>query len=222
MAAMKYAFVAFILINLCYISCFNTPQPFKLSVSSADLSDLQQRVSLARIPEEYEDISKNSWALGMNLHYLRDIVSYWKNSYNYTQRLELINKELPQYLYKLSNGATIHYVAHRSNNRNSAIPLLFLHGWPSSILECRRILPLLAELGPNYDIICPNLPGYGHSSAFNTSGYDIKDAADYLVKFMKELGYKHYAVIGGDCKLNSSIIAVNNITIYSCRTTQLN
>jgi hypothetical protein len=48
------------------------------------------------------------------------------------------------------DGLSVHFIHVRSKAPN-AIPLILSHGWPGSVLECTKVIPLLTgnELGPN-------------------------------------------------------------------------
>lgn len=49
------------------------------------------------------------------------------------------------------------------------LPLLILHGWPGSVVEFQKILPILttprADKDFVFEVIAPSLPGYGFSQA---------------------------------------------------------
>ena len=53
------------------------------------------------------------------------------------------------------NGFRMHYVI-----AGSGYPLVFLHGWPQSWYEWRKIIPPLAE---QFTVIAPDLRGLGDS-----------------------------------------------------------
>jgi pimeloyl-ACP methyl ester carboxylesterase len=54
-----------------------------------------------------------------------------------------------------ANGIRLHYI------RNGAgLPLLLLHGWPE---YCRVWEPVMQRLAPRFDLIAPDLRGFGDS-----------------------------------------------------------
>jgi microsomal epoxide hydrolase len=69
-----------------------------------------------------------------------------------------------------------------------------------------KIIPLLtdpAALGGDpadaFDVVVPSLPGFGFSDAPRTQPMDAAAIADLLATLMtRDLGYRHYAVHGGD------------------------
>ena len=55
--------------------------------------------------------------------------------------------------------------------------LLLLHGWPGSVWEFMKIIPMLTEpekfggrATDAFEVICPSLPGFGFSDAPQTTG----------------------------------------------------
>lgn len=59
----------------------------------------------------------------------------------------------------------------------TAVPLLLVHGWPGSVYEFYRMIPLLTEpakhgLDPSitFEVTCPSIPGYGFSEAPHKKG----------------------------------------------------
>ena len=47
-------------------------------------------------------------------------------------------------------------------------PLLLVHGWPGSVWEFYKIIPILTEQG--FHIIAPSIPGFGFSEAPKRKG----------------------------------------------------
>ncbi|RSL98908.1 hypothetical protein CEP52_010038 [Fusarium oligoseptatum] len=105
-----------------------------------------------------------------------------------------------------SSRYDVHFMAIFSGNPR-AIPVLFLHGWPGSVVE---FLPLLLHLKSQFDanpadfgyhIIAPSLIGFGWSSPPpNTKDFCFEDNARLLSKLMANLGFSKtgYVVQGGD------------------------
>jgi juvenile hormone epoxide hydrolase len=68
-------------------------------------------------------------------------------------------------------GLDIHFYhvkPHIPTNRNlKVLPLLILHGWPGSVVEFQKIIPMLTTPRPDrdfvFEVIAPSLPGYGFS-----------------------------------------------------------
>lgn len=71
----------------------------------------------------------------------------------------------------------IHVKPPQLSSRQKVRPLLMVHGWPGSIYEFYKIIPLLTDPGkhgldPNvvFEVICPSIPGYGFSEASHKKG----------------------------------------------------
>lgn len=93
-------------------------------------------------------------------------------------------------------GSLEMHFLHSASQNPSAIPLLFVHGWPGSFIEVTKILPMLHQAG--FHVVAPSLPGYGFSTCPERSGFDNNRDAEALHKIMLKLGYSHYVVQGGD------------------------
>jgi epoxide hydrolase len=54
-------------------------QPFHIDISQADLDDLNRRLELTRWPTE---LPGAGWGRGIPLSYLKELVEYWRTSYD--------------------------------------------------------------------------------------------------------------------------------------------
>ncbi|GAB1522010.1 hypothetical protein RhiTH_005109 [Rhizoctonia solani] len=88
------------------------------------------------------------------------------------------------------------------NGTQSTIPLLLLHGWPSSILEYLEVIEPLVNAPDgqqSFDVIIPSLPGVGYSTLLPKPGATVVDNARIFDTLMtKALGYETYVGQGGD------------------------
>jgi pimeloyl-ACP methyl ester carboxylesterase len=92
------------------------------------------------------------------------------------------------------DGQRLHFV-HAKSKRADAFPLVVTHGWPGSIVEFQKLLPLLAD---DFHVVCPSLPGYGFSGPTRERGWDTERIAKAEVELMRRLGYTRYGAQGGD------------------------
>ena len=90
---------------------------------------------------------------------------------------------------KVVNGFRMHYVI-----AGSGYPLVFLHGWPQSWYEWRKIIPALAE---KFTVIAPDLRGLGDSERPLT-GYDKRTLASDVYELVKSLGFSKIGLTGHD------------------------
>lgn len=82
----------------------------------------------------------------------------------------------------------------RSSAAGAKQTVLLLHGWPQTSWAWRRVIPLLSQ---HFDVIAPDLPGFGDSSK-PESGFDKKTIAGKLRELVEGLGIKNVAIVGHD------------------------
>ncbi|KAJ6498718.1 Alpha/Beta hydrolase protein [Mycena vulgaris] len=175
--------------------------PFKISIPDASIDRLHQKLKLTTLPDELDGAG---WEYGVPLADVKRLVARWRDGYDWRHHEAELNAALPQFTRIISvegHGAlTIHYV-HQRSVIPGAIPLLFVHGWPGSFLEARKIVSLLSAKSadhPSFHVVVLGLPGYGFSEGPSTMGFDIPQYAEVGNKLMLALGYNEYATQGGD------------------------
>jgi pimeloyl-ACP methyl ester carboxylesterase len=87
------------------------------------------------------------------------------------------------------NGFRMHYVI-----AGAGYPLVFLHGWPQSCYEWRKIIPALAQ---RFTVIAPDLRGLGNSDRPMT-GYDKRTLASDVYALVQSLGFSKIGLTGHD------------------------
>ncbi|CAE6414490.1 unnamed protein product [Rhizoctonia solani] len=152
-----------------------------------------------------KQIKGQEWEWGMPLAVLKPVIDYWRTQYNWRTVEERINRSLPQFTTPIESrvhgSQNIHFVFKKSNDP-SAIPLLFVHGWPGSFLEVSKMIDQLANPSdpkhPAFHVVAPSLPGFVFSDRASTPGMDAIGTAFIFDKLMIKLGFKHYLAQGGD------------------------
>jgi pimeloyl-ACP methyl ester carboxylesterase len=176
------------------------PQQFELKVSDAAITDLKNRLSLTRFPDAAPG---DPWAYGSSVDYVGDLVSYWKDSFDWRSQEAALN-EFPQFKVPL-HDIDLHYL-HVPGVGPKPYPLLLMHGWPGSVFEFLDIIPRLtdpARFGGDprdaFTVIAPSLPGYGLSFKPGQKRFILQDVAACLHHLMTRiLGYQRFAAQGGD------------------------
>lgn len=79
--------------------------------------------------------------------------------------------------------------------RGQGPPVLLLHGIPSSSYLWRDLIDPLAE---HFDVLAPDLVGYGDSDKRLDADLSVAAQARYMVAFMESLGIHRAAIIGHD------------------------
>ncbi len=171
-----------------------------LNVGDDVLKDLKQRLGNTRWPDE---IANQNWDYGTNMSYLKELVTYWENDFDWRKQESWLNTF--NHFKTDVDGIDIHYI-HQQSSDKSATPLLLLHGWPGSFLQMLNIIPLLVDPSahglPNsqsFHVVVASLPGYGFSNAATHAGMAMEKIAHHMATLMtKNLGYKQYGVRGSD------------------------
>ena len=87
----------------------------------------------------------------------------------------------------------------RVRHGGSGPPLLLLHGHPRTHTTWHRVAPLLA---PDFTVVCPDLRGYGESTAPPTTPdhapFSKRAMAGDMRALMAQLGFERFAVAGHD------------------------
>jgi pimeloyl-ACP methyl ester carboxylesterase len=173
--------------------------PFRIQVPDAVLSDLKQRLARTRFPGE---IAGSEWDYGTNLGYLKELVAYWRDKFDWRAAERRLN-QFDQFTTNI-DGLDIHFVHQRSKDPK-ALPLAVTHGWPGSVAEFTKIIgPLTnpAAHGGNaadaFHVVAISLPGFGFSGKPAERGYGPERIAGIIAKLMARLGYTRYGLQGGD------------------------
>jgi pimeloyl-ACP methyl ester carboxylesterase len=176
------------------------PEPFAPQADPAALEDLRARLRATRWPDAPEDAG---WALGTDLGYLRELVAYWADGFDWTAQ-EAALARLPRFRVTLG-GLGIHYVhARAAGSRGPVLPLILSHGWPDSFWRYAKVIPLLTDPGAHgadpadaFDVVVPDMPGYGYSDR-PASPLDAIAVAGLWAELMSVLGYPRFGAAGGD------------------------
>jgi microsomal epoxide hydrolase len=173
--------------------------PFTIQVPDEVLIDLKQRLARARFPDEVEGAD---WKYGTNLAYLKQLVAYWRDRYDWRAEERKLN-QFEQFKTNI-DGLDVHFIWRKSKERNS-FPLLITHGWPGSFVEFTKVIgPLTDPVAHGgraedaFDVVVPSIPGYGFSDKPKKPGYTSTRMAAIEAKLMARLGYTRYGAQGGD------------------------
>lgn len=173
------------------------PRSFTVDIPQSVLDDLRERLAHVRWPDEAPDAS---WEYGVPLTYLRDLVDYWRERFDWRAQERALNRF--HHFHAAVNGLSIHFIHERGAGPNP-LPLVLTHGWPSTFYEMDKVIPLLtdpARFGGNaddaFDVVVPSLPGYGFSDPYPRRGQ--WNAPEMWAFLMDGLGYAHFGAQGGD------------------------
>src|ERR671913_1203163 len=172
-------------------------RPFRIEIPRADLEDLRDRIGRVRWPDAVERMDPTDRTRGIPEAELAELLERWRSSFDWRAHEAALN-ELPQFTTVIDDQL-IHF-AHVRSSRADALPLLLLHGYPSSFAEFAGIVGSLLEPadGPAFHVIAPSLPGFGFSTPLSSPGWTMGRTARAFVELMRRLGYERYGVHGGD------------------------
>jgi len=174
--------------------------PFTIHITPETLTDLQDRLARTRWTDE---IAGAGWEYGTNLAYLKDLVGYWQHHFDWRMQERALNAF--SHFRAQVDGVGLHFIHERGRGEHP-LPLVLLHGWPSSFWQMLTIIPLLTDparyggdAADSFDVIVPSLPGYGFSDRPGEKGMGVGRIADLLAKLLtEELGYERFATRASD------------------------
>ena len=164
------------------------PRPFRIEVPESTLADLRERLGRARWPDQAPGAE---WAFGTSLTYMKALTAYWKDRYDWRAHETRLNG-FRQFTTPVA-GIDLHFI-HEEGRGPNPLPLLLSHGWPGSVWEFHKILPMLtdpARFGGDpadaFTVIAPSLPGYGFSFRPNQPRFGVEEIADVFARLMTDV-----------------------------------
>jgi microsomal epoxide hydrolase len=179
-------------------------EPFRVSVPDEVLVDLAARLAVTRWPIEAK---APPWTYGASLAFMKDIVAYWHDRYDWRRSEAAINR-FPNYKAPVGgpNGETkdLHFILEPGSGPDP-LPLLITHGWPGSIVEFLDVIEPLAhperfggDASDGFTVVAPSLPGYGFSDPPDAP-ITPRQVAPMLRELMEDvLGFGAYVAQAGD------------------------
>ncbi|GAA2018278.1 epoxide hydrolase [Nakamurella flavida] len=157
------------------------------AVDEAVLDDLRARLAAFRaVPLP----AGHGWSRGVDPGYLTELVTWWRDEYDW-RAAERTVRELPWAVAGVGDSAVR---AVLRTGSTPGLPVLFLHGWPDSVLRFTRVLAGSADL----TAVVPALPGYPFAAPTRPVGMSAADTAHLLAAAMTEWGFPRFVVSAGD------------------------
>ncbi len=148
-------------------------RPFQAVIPETALTDLRQRLAVTRWPHDETVIDGSQ---GVQSAQLRELVNYWRTSYDWRKAEEQLNA-VPQFLTNI-DGLDIHFIHVRSRHEN-ALPLIMTHGWPGSVFELLNVIGPLTDPTAHggkadeaFHLVLPSIPGFGFSQKPTSTGWN--------------------------------------------------
>nr|AEE61648.1 unknown [Dendroctonus ponderosae] len=144
---------------------------------------------------------------GIHVTALNNVLNYWKNEYNWTERQAYLNQH--QHFFVNIRGLEIHFlhikpkrIVHENGRKLKVLPMLIMHGWPGSVREFYDIIPKLTEPRNDkdfvFELILPSLPGFGFSETSTKPDLSVIQMGQIFADLMNILGFEKFYVQGGD------------------------
>ncbi|XP_072932654.1 juvenile hormone epoxide hydrolase-like [Epargyreus clarus] len=177
-------------------------RPFKIEFNDTMVLDLKNRLKNRRPFRRPLDGMQSEY--GINTIYLEKILDYWLKKYDFKGRAERLNS-FPHYKTRIQ-GLDIHYIRAAPKKQRAktvkVLPILLLHGWPSSSKEFDSIIPALTTPRSDYDfvfeVVAADLPGFGYSEGTNKPGLNPVQIGIIMRNLMKRLGFDKFYIQAGD------------------------
>ena len=95
-------------------------EPMTIDIPQTVLDDLRQRLERTRWPEE---VPEGGWNRGVDLKYMKDLVAYWLDEYDWRAQEQALN----QYQHFRANidGLRVHFIHHKGQGPNP-MPLFMI------------------------------------------------------------------------------------------------
>jgi len=179
-------------------------RPFTVSVTDAEVADLQDRLARTRLPQP---APADDWTTGTPNDYLREALAAWR-TFDWRAAEARINA-FPHFVAEI-DGQDIHFIHVRSAHEG-ATPLLLAHTYPGSSVDYLDVIDRLVDpvayggrAEDAFDVIVPDAPGYGFSQPVTEAGWTMRRVAQAYDQLMRGLGYESYGVHGSD---NGAMVA---------------
>jgi pimeloyl-ACP methyl ester carboxylesterase len=177
------------------------PARFSPRTAPAALDELRARLRGTRWPDAPEDAG---WSLGADVGYLEELVGYWAEGFDWSAQERALAR-WPRFRAVIG-GLGIHFVHVRAPApAGPVLPLVLSHGWPDSFWRYVKVIPLLtdpgahgADPGDAFDVVVPDMPGYGYSDRPTGLPLDSIAVAGLWAELMTVLGYARFGAAGGD------------------------
>ena len=167
----------------------HTVVPFQFEAPEAELVDLKARLHATRWPSEIPGVG---WDRGVPLDVMQELVAVWLHTYDWRQTEARLASQC-QFATTIE-GQRLHFIHHRAADPE-AVPVMLIHGWPSSPLAFERVGDLLQR---DHHVVVPSIPGFGFSGPLTSPGWSSGRVARAFVELMTRLGYARFVVHGGD------------------------
>jgi pimeloyl-ACP methyl ester carboxylesterase len=174
--------------------------PFTIAVPDSAIADLRERLARTRWPDE---VIGAGWDYGVSLAFLRELCEHWRTRFDWRAQERRLNAL--HHFRAPVGGLRVHFV-HERSRAPRPLPLLLVHGWPSTFWQMAPLIPLLVDPAAHggdaadaFDVVVPSLPGCGFGDRPDRPGMSRTRIAELFGTLMTDvLGYRRFGVHAGD------------------------
>jgi microsomal epoxide hydrolase len=175
-------------------------RPYRLEVPDSILNDLRERLARTRLPDAPP---LAPWSTGTSVEYMRQLLDHWREGFDWRAHEAKLNA-FRQFTVPL-DGIDLHFI-HEVGKGPQPMPLLLSHGWPGSVWEFNRLIPMLtdparfgADPADAFTVVAPSLPGYTLSFKPGQKRFSVEQIGEVFAALMTDvLGYRRFGAQGGD------------------------
>lgn len=183
------------------------PQPYELALTPEFIQQTRVRARNYKPSIDLSNSSDNEWSDGPPAKTISALAKYWAEDFDWYEVQQKMNSDFSHYTVTIPKTSRydaelpLHFVHERSSDEN-AVPLLLLHGWPSTHQEWAKVIkPLTSPENistKSFHTVAPDIPGFGFSPSPPISGLGPREMAVVFDKLMAILGYKRYGIATTD------------------------
>lgn len=183
------------------------PQPFELALTPEFIQQTRVRAQNYKPSLDLNNGSDSDWSDGPPTKAMSSLAKYWAEDFDWFEVQQKMNSDFHHYTVTIPKTSRydaelpLHFVHERSTDEN-AVPLLLLHGWPSTHYEWAKVIkPLTSPENASiksFHTVVPDLPGFGFSPSPPMPGLGPREMAVVFDKLMAILGYKRYGIATTD------------------------
>lgn len=183
------------------------PQPYTIAVNDSLIEETLLKVKAFR---NSDGGSTPAWLDGPPTTDIESFAEYWANEYDWSTVEAEINANFSHFYTTVpppsanyTEPVDLHFI-HQKSRRDDAIPILFLHGWPSTSLEWASVIPSLVNpedaSDPAFHVVAPDFPAFGFSPDFTVSRENVSRStyATIFTDLMSQLGYDRFILYSTD------------------------
>lgn len=183
------------------------PRPYIVALNESLIEEARLKASTFR---NSVDGNTPAWLDGPPASDIEALAQYWVDEYDWSTTQVEINANFSHFYTTVpppsenyTEPVDLHFI-HQRSSRDDAIPILFLHGWPSTSLEWGKVIPSLinpeSSTDPAFHVVAPDFPGFGFSPDFTGSRENVTRAeyATIFTDLMSQLKYDRFLLYSTD------------------------